>query len=370
MTSEIEDEITRGWLNEAPLAPSRDFDEQMYKRKIFVGFFRKNLSEAALRDYFSRYGKIENIQVLRDGFGVSRGYAFIAFCDEASADTALANKPHTLLGIQLDTKRAFPKDSPKFSSGANYHNDKIFIGGLTKNISKRDISEFFENTYSTTPLFGIEDIIIPIDPSGRSKGFAFVKFSNEDIVDKIICEHPRAEICGRVCEIKRAELREDEAQIISKQLAHTKLNSQEDHGNLHLLSSSTHENEGQNIRLVSSGMEKIRKMNFNIIKPSSNPAPSTTFNATCCVTKENEVKEPVAVPIKRSLKNRIDFERDKKISDSLDQETLARIGKIFIDLISHSVESDSSLSSQNSMSSLLISTLHQIILNVKKSSDL
>ncbi|KAF1745245.1 hypothetical protein MXB_5210, partial [Myxobolus squamalis] len=305
--SELEDEVTRGWLNEAPSPPALSrlqSNYSVYKRKIFVGFFRKNLIESQLRDYFSSFGTIEKVQMLRDGFGVSRGYAFVSFTDESAVDTILANKPHVMLGIQLETRRAFPKDSPSTIHNSNHSMNKIFIGGLPKTVTKQDISNFFEYTYSNSPLLKIENICIPVDSMGRTKGFAFVLFSNEDIVDKILYEHSRTEICGRNCEIKRAELREEDisaAPQTQPSVVHNRKQRTHDESNtLHLLST---ENGESSSHLMGGGAEKIRKMNLNL---NGNPL----LNPINSEPNENLICEPLEVisALKRPLGKRIESE--------------------------------------------------------------
>lgn len=81
---------------------------------------------------------------------------------------------------------------------------------MPKTVTKNDISNFFKKSYGKLPIFEIKDISIPTDSLGRSRGFAYVQFSNEDMVDRIIYEKNRVEICGRLCEIKRAEMREED----------------------------------------------------------------------------------------------------------------------------------------------------------------
>lgn len=117
----------RGWLNDAPKCESehsREYSDPIYKRKVYIGF-NKKFTEDHLREYFSRFGVIEKIFFLRDGFGVSRGCAFILFKEESSVENIILKKPHFLANNSpIEVKYAFPKDFNNVQRG-NECPDKV-----------------------------------------------------------------------------------------------------------------------------------------------------------------------------------------------------------------------------------------------------
>lgn len=64
--------------------------------------------------------------------GRSRGFAFIVFKDAASIDKVTAAGEHTINGKKVDPKKAKARHG------------KIFVGGLSPELTDDDIKEYFE----------------------------------------------------------------------------------------------------------------------------------------------------------------------------------------------------------------------------------
>lgn len=62
-------------------------------RKVFVGMLSKTCTEDDVRSMFEPYGVVEEVTVLRDKEGQSKGCAFIKFSNRQQAQTAI-NKMH------------------------------------------------------------------------------------------------------------------------------------------------------------------------------------------------------------------------------------------------------------------------------------
>ena len=62
-------------------------------RKVFVGMLSKNIQEEDVRVMFQEYGTVEEVTVLRDREGNSKGCAFIKFGSRQQAQAAI-NKMH------------------------------------------------------------------------------------------------------------------------------------------------------------------------------------------------------------------------------------------------------------------------------------
>jgi len=86
-----------------PIRPGLD---RLY-RKIFVGGLPSTANEDDLRNYFERYGRVNEIELLRDReTGRLRGFAFITFDDEDSADKCLQRRTHEICQKVCEVKRA------------------------------------------------------------------------------------------------------------------------------------------------------------------------------------------------------------------------------------------------------------------------
>lgn len=62
-------------------------------RKVFVGMLSKTSNEDDVRSMFEPYGTVEEVTVLRDKEGMSKGCAFIKFANRQQAQAAI-NKMH------------------------------------------------------------------------------------------------------------------------------------------------------------------------------------------------------------------------------------------------------------------------------------
>lgn len=90
------------------------------RKKIFVGGLSKALNEEMLEEYFSKFGEVDKVTIMRQLDGSSRGFGFIVFTTDEAASGALRNPTHFVYGNKVDVRAA--ESRPKNSSQSNQSN--------------------------------------------------------------------------------------------------------------------------------------------------------------------------------------------------------------------------------------------------------
>lgn len=167
--------------------PGRDDD-----RKMFVGGLSWETTDTQLREYFTKFGDIESINVKTDpNTGRSRGFAFLVFSNPESIDKILCAGEHIISGKKVDPKKA------KARTG------KIFVGGLVESISEDDLKSYFSQ-YGTIAL-----VEMPFDKQRNvRKNFCFITFESDQVIHNIL-KNPKQTINGHEVDVKRATPKPD-----------------------------------------------------------------------------------------------------------------------------------------------------------------
>ncbi|PAA52794.1 hypothetical protein BOX15_Mlig020819g1, partial [Macrostomum lignano] len=163
---------------------------------IFVGGLSQNTTNDTLRQYFSKYGEVEDAAVMMDNrTNRSRGFGYIRYKDPNIVDLVLNSAtPHVIDGKEVD-----PKQCNVNMKGKNRRSLKIFVGGIAPEHTEETVRNFFS-------AFGnVTDVNLMMDLSKqRHRGFAFVGFEDETTVKRLIQTH-YVQLNGKQVEIKAME---------------------------------------------------------------------------------------------------------------------------------------------------------------------
>lgn len=164
------------------------------ERKLFIGGLSRHTTDKELREHFGKFGEIESISVKMDQYtGISRGFAFMVFTNPKTIDKLLASGEHYINKRKVDPKRV----SKKAQHG------KIFVGGLTPDITDDDIKSYFSQ-YGT-----VVELQAPFDKTkNQRKGFCFITFDSKDVVYKLL-KTPKQSINGKEVDVKKVKVNPD-----------------------------------------------------------------------------------------------------------------------------------------------------------------
>lgn len=184
-------------------------------RKLFVGGIPRDAPENVLNDYFSRYGEVLSLTIAKDRMSETpRGFGFVTFTDPSSADKALSDR-HEILGRRMEVKKAIPKDQRSTHGDNQFRTKKIFVGGLSANLTEEELKDYFEKFGRITDAVVMHDNV-----TNRPRGFGFVTFESEDMVEEILKDR-FYELGGKQVEVKRAIPKDQRRNLSNGQISRT-----------------------------------------------------------------------------------------------------------------------------------------------------
>ncbi|XP_058453446.1 CUGBP Elav-like family member 2 isoform X2 [Malaya genurostris] len=170
--------------------------------KMFVGQVPRSMDEQQLKDMFEEFGRVHQINVLRDkASGLSKGCCFVTFYTRKAAlkaQDALHNIK-TLGGMHHPIQMK-PADSE------NRNERKLFVGMLSKKYNENDVRQLFSGHGQ------IEECTVLRDTSGQSKGCAFVTFATKQAAIgaiKSLHQSKTMEGCSAPLVVKFADTQKD-----------------------------------------------------------------------------------------------------------------------------------------------------------------
>ncbi|XWS54824.1 hypothetical protein CRYUN_Cryun10bG0122500 [Craigia yunnanensis] len=147
-------------------------------KTIWIGDLVHWMDETYVNGCFSHTGEVSSVKIIRNKqTGQSEGYGFVEFYSRATAEKVLQSYNGSLMP---NTEQPFRLNWASFSvnerrpdSGSDL---SIFVGDLAADVTDTILNETFSSRYQS-----VKGAKVVIDSNtGRSKGYGFVRFSDEN----------------------------------------------------------------------------------------------------------------------------------------------------------------------------------------------
>ncbi|KAK6342806.1 hypothetical protein TWF718_008193 [Orbilia javanica] len=156
-------------------------------KRVYVGNISYGIRGEDLEREFGEFGKVLSAKVVYDPRGLSKGFGYIEFEEQAAA-TAAVQKMHGLIvdGRRINVQYVLrpDRDNSGSSGEPNPPSRTLFIGNLSFDITDKDLNELFAGVRNCT------DVRVAIDRrTGQPRGFA-----HADFVDVASAEAAKSEL--------------------------------------------------------------------------------------------------------------------------------------------------------------------------------
>ncbi|KAL3351612.1 hypothetical protein AABB24_019940 [Solanum stoloniferum] len=147
---------------------------------IFIKNLDKSIDNKALHDTFSSFGNILSCKIATDSNGQSKGYGFVQYDNEESAQGAIDK----LNGMLMNDKQVyvghFLRKQERESTTGMIKFNNVYVKNLADSATDDELKNVFGEFGS------ISSAVVMRDADGKSKGFGFVNFEDADDAAKAV----------------------------------------------------------------------------------------------------------------------------------------------------------------------------------------
>lgn len=148
---------------------------------VFVGGLKASFTKPLLFKYFNSLGDVDSIDLkMKKNSQVNRGFCIVKFMDKKSAQRVLQVKEH-YIKRRLVSCRPYLKGEKLKKSKVQKNNKKLYISGLPEETQNSQITQLFEKFGKVETGYTLTDL-----ETGKSKGFGFVSFEEEGVIEKVL----------------------------------------------------------------------------------------------------------------------------------------------------------------------------------------
>ncbi|KAL5703565.1 hypothetical protein ACHQM5_022098 [Ranunculus cassubicifolius] len=142
---------------------------------LFIKYLDVSVDNKKLHDTFAPYGSILSYKIAMGDDGKSKGYGFVQFEKEESAQNAIKSLNSTKLnGKEIYVSLFIRKQERNQSSNGSHKFTNVYVKNLSATTTKEDLEKVF-GKYGP-----ITSAIVILEKDGSSRRFGFVNFKFED----------------------------------------------------------------------------------------------------------------------------------------------------------------------------------------------
>jgi len=180
---------------------------------IFIKNLDKSIDNKVMYDTFSAFGNILSCKVAVDEEGESKGYGFVHFESEESANNAIAK----VNGMLLNGKKVYVGKfiNRKERESQNGQRSNQFTNVYVKNLTEdMDTDEKLEKYF--TKYGKVVSAKVMVDDTGKTKGFGFVNFEEPTEAEKAVEDLNGKEINKKIVFVGRAQKKSERLAELKK----------------------------------------------------------------------------------------------------------------------------------------------------------
>jgi len=163
-------------LNGKPIRIMFSHRDPSIRKSGYGNVFIKNLDASvdnkALYDTFAVFGIVLSSKVAIDDNGQSKGYGFVQFDNDESAQNAIKKLNGMLINYKKVYVGLFVRSQERTPTNGSSKFTNVYVKNLSETYTKEDLKQLF-NTYGT-----ITSVVVMKDAEGKSRCFGFVNFES------------------------------------------------------------------------------------------------------------------------------------------------------------------------------------------------
>ena len=182
---------------ETTAAAERVHDRSKDPQTVFVSNLLFTVDEEKIKSTFSPLGEIEEIRLVKNMQGTSKGYAYVQFKNQSSVSAALAIDRQELCGRPMFVSPCVDKTQTpttfKFPTTLDKHT--VFVTNLAFEMKSSEIEEVFK-------VHGkVKEVRLVTNRSGKSKGFAYVEYEDEAGAAAAVLKQDQSTVNNRIINV-------------------------------------------------------------------------------------------------------------------------------------------------------------------------